>query len=411
MEMRMRTSTFLIIAFSLIPLLALGGCKPKEVEQKEAVRIPVVVSKPGTGTVTMNYKSTGTIEAESESQLSFPSGGRLVEIAVDEGDQVSTGQALARVDSLQYQEMVNAATAAHGAALDAVKAQEAAHEVAQNQVDDAQNRFEQVETNYNRFKQLYAEGVATKKEFEDMEAAYKSAKLAVESAEDGLKASALQVEIASGQADASEAQLEQARKSLSDAVLRAPYDGVVAERMMSVGELAGPGAPVYRITGNGARKVVIRVPEEFHGKVKVGDVVKISLEYYPGQTIDAPVSRITPDVSSESRAFTVEVIVPSEYNALPGSFAQIEMGLEKAVDVLTIPMSAVLSFTDGQGVYVNNNGVAEKRIITIGLIEGETVQVVDGLSADDEVVIVGNRFLNEGANIEATQQAPAAQSE
>ncbi len=378
------------------------GCQKKEVVEKKEVRVPVTVMKPVSGTVVKNYKTTGTILAGDESLLSFPGGGRLMEMFVDVGDVVEAGQLLAKVDAVQYQKAVTAAQAAYDASIDGVKALEAALDVTKNQLADANNRFDKVEADYLRFEALYEDEVITKKEFEDIETAYKSAKLGVQSAEDGLRVSELQVEVARGQSDAAAAQKAQASKSLSDAVLKAPYAGIITERMMQIGELAGPGITVCKLTGAGLRKAYVEIPEAYHGAVETGDEVEIRLDYYPDEVIIATIASITPNVSVESRTFDAEVHIPSEYDALPGSFCKVDLELDRAEDVMTVPLSAVLSFKDGRGVFLNVGGVATRTIFTIGIIEGETVQVLDGLSWDDEVVIVGNRFLNEGALLDVT---------
>lgn len=397
----MKNKNILIIAITIFTMAALmTGCGKKEVAKKEEVRVPVEVAKPVRGTVIQIYKTTGTVYAEEESNLGFPAGGRLIEIYVDEGDTVVAGQVLAKVDSVQLREAVNAAQAAYNAAMDGVEALGAALDVSKNQLTDAVNQYEKIEADYLRFKSLYEDEVITKKEFEDMETAYKSAELRVESAEDGVRAAELQVDVARGQADAAAARKDQASKALSDTVLKAPYAGIITEKMMGVGEQPGGGDSVFRLTGEGVRKVLLDIPEENHGKIAIGDTVNIVLEYLPGEVIAATVSTITLDVKPKSRTFNLEAVIPEEYDVLPGSFCEAELELGRAEDTMTIPMSAILSFEGQQVVFVNEGGVATRKNITTGIIEGETVQVVEGLDWEDEVVVVGNRFLNTGAKLD-----------
>lgn len=393
------------IYFALIVIIILAttmtGCQKKEIVEKEEVRVPVTVMKPVSGTVVKNYRTTGTVLAGDESLLSFPDGGRLTEMYVDVGDVVEAGQLLARVDAVQYQKSLTATKAVYDASIDGVKALEAALDVTKNQLADANNRFDKVEADYLRFEVLYKDEVITKKEFEDIETAYESAKLGVQSAEDGVRVSELQVEVASGQSDAAAARVDQAAKTLSDVVLRAPYAGIITDRMMQIGEIPGHGDSVFRLTGAGIRRVRLEIPEENHGKIVVGDTVSISLEYLPDETIVATVSKITPDVNPQSRTFTVEVIIPDEYDAMPGSFCKAELVLEKVEQAMTLPITAILSFEgDRQGVYVSEDGEAKKVFVTLGLIQADKVQIVDGLTWDDDVVITGNKFLNEGAKLD-----------
>jgi len=399
--MRMNRKIYLTFVLIMMLLMAITGCQKPVVEEKEEVRVPVTVMKPVSGTVVKNYRTTGTVLAGDESLLSFPGGGRLTQIYVDVGDVVEAGQLLARVDAVQYQKTLTAAQAAYDASIDGVKALEAALDVTKNQLADANNRFDKVEADYLRFEALYKDEVITKKEFEDIETAYESAKLGVQSAEDGVRASELQVEVARGQSNAAAARKAQASKSLSDAVLKAPYAGIITERMMQIGEIPGHGEPVFRLTGEGIRRVRLEIPEENHGKIAVGDTINISLEYLPDETITAKVSKITPDVNRGSRTFIVEIIIPDEYEAMPGSFVKAELVLEKAEQAMTLPITAILSFEGDQpGVYVSEDGKAKKVFVTLGLIQADKVQIVDGLTWDDEVVITGNKFLNEGAKLD-----------
>jgi len=401
MEVMMNSKTYIALIVIIILATTMAGCQKKEIVEKEEVRVPVTVMKPVSGTVVKNYRTTGTVLAGDESLLSFPGGGRLTQMYVDVGDVVEAGQLLAKVDAVQYQKTLTAATAAYDASIDGVKALEAALDVTKNQLADANNRFDKVEADYLRFEALYEDEVITKKEFEDIETAYESARLGVQSAEDGLRASELQVEVARGQSDAAAAQKAQASKSLSDAVLKAPYAGIITERMMQIGEIPGRGDSVFRLTGEGIRRVRLEIPEENHGKIVVGDTVNISLEYLPDETITAEVSKVTPDVNRGSRTFIVEIVIPEEYDVMPGSFCKAELVLETAEQAMTLPIMAILSFEgDRQGVYVSEDGEAKRVFVTLGLIEADKVQIVDGLTWDDEVVITGNKFLNEGAKLD-----------
>jgi multidrug efflux pump subunit AcrA (membrane-fusion protein) len=392
-----------MIAATAILMVAFvtGGCGGKKVVEKTEIRVPVTVSKPVTGDVTLYYETTGTIVAEEESRLSFPSGGRVIDIAVDAGDVVTSGQVLARVDSVQFQQGWNAAKAGYSAASDGVKAQEAGAEVAKNQLADAQNRFAKVKADYERFKVLYEKEVITKKEYEDIETAYHSAELGVENAKKNVTAMELQVQVARNQAEAAKAGVDQASKVLSDAVLVAPYSGTIAERMIQVGEVTGPGEQAFRLTSAGVKKVTLQIPEEYHGRVEVGKEVEIDVQYLNGNKITANLTRVNPDVAESSRSFSAEVLLPDGYDLMPGSFCIVKLAIEKVTGVMTLPLAAVMSFGDQKGVFVNVSGVAKKKIITLGITESEIVQVVDGLSWDDEVVVVGNRFLTEGAKLEA----------
>ena len=400
----MRTKTRLRIILAAAAIFILGftavGCRAKKAVETKEIRVPVEVSKPAKGDVTFYYETTGTIVAEKESQLGFPTGGRVIDVAVDAGDAVTAGQTLARVDSVQFQQGLNAAKAGYDAATEGVKAQEAAAEVAKNQLADAQNRFEKVRADYERFKVLYEKQVVTKKEFEDIETGYRSAELGVENAKKNVTAMDLQVEVAGNHADAAKAGVDQASKMLSDAVLVAPYSGTIAEKMIQVGEVTGPGEPAFRLTGSGVKKVTLQIPEEYHGRVEVGKEVEIDVQYLNGNKITTNLTKVNPDVTKSSRSFSAEVLLPEGYDVLPGSFCIVKLAIEKAPGVMTLPLAAVMSFGDQQGVFVNASGVAKKKIITLGITEGETVQIVDGLTWDDEVVVVGNRFLTEGAKLQ-----------
>ena len=400
--MRTKSALRIILAATafLILATAIGGCRQKKVVETKEILIPVNVSKPIKGDVTFYYETTGTIVAEEESWLSFPTGGRVMDIAVDAGDAVIAGQALARVDSTQFQQGLNAAKAAYEAASEGVKAQEAAAEVAKNQLTDAQNQLAKVKADYERFKALYEKQVVTKKEFEDIETAYHSVELGVENAKKNVTAMDLQVQVARNHVDAAKAGVDQSSKMLSDAVLVAPYAGTIAEKMVQVGEVTGPGVPAFRLTGSGLKKVTFQIPEEYHGRVEVGKEVEISVQYLNGDKIMTNLIKVNPDVSESNRSFSAEVLLPENIDLLAGSFCIVRLAIEKATGAMTLPLPAVMSFGDQKGVFVNASGVAKKKIIKVGITEGETVEVIEGLTWDDEVVVVGNRFLTEGAKLQ-----------
>ena len=223
-------------------------------------------------------------------------------------------------------------------------------------------------------------------------------------------------DIANAQAmvDSAQAGIQQAQanvriaeQALTDSEIRAPIDGVVAERK------AEPGQQVTTVKGDILRLVDLNsiyfdasLSETQYAKVQVGQSVAVNVYALPNKTFSGKVAKVFP-VASASRSFTVRISLANEGNQLrPQMFANSKITVTRHENVVVIPREAALDVKDGKGrIFVNANGKADERTVTLGLVDTKNYEVLSGVSPGDAVVVSGNAQIQKGDPIEAIKTA------
>jgi multidrug efflux pump subunit AcrA (membrane-fusion protein) len=392
-----------LAAFLLVMSASCTGGK-KEQATVEAPPVPVVVQKPEVGTITDWYRTTCELRSPLEAYLSFGTGGKVLELAVDEGDTVTEGQYLGKVDTSTLAAQHSAALSGAASAESQARAAGLAAEAADAQVEQARAALDKMEADYNRFKTLYEEGVATQSEFEQMELGYQSAQLALQAARSGADASWAQARAAELGATAASSQAAQVAELIADGTLRAPFGGRIASRMAEPGDMAGPGVPVFRLVGEGDAvdnrlEVRFSVPEVLVGSTYVGMPLYVNLLSCERE-IETAIDTLGPEVHEDARTVSGIAYIPLDAQCLlPGMFGTVRIPLETHDNAVKLPEEAVIELETEQFVYVSSGDVAQKRPVTLGLREEGMVEIVSGVNPDDDVIVAGNRYLSDGAKI------------
>lgn len=189
-----------------------------------------------------------------------------------------------------------------------------------------------------------------------------------------------------------------------DVVVKSPSDGIVGVQLFKVGEqvtaLTGLVNPVFIIYAINNVKVYANVPEKYYAQVNPGTRAAIKLDAYPNETIFTKLSTVRPVVDPQTRTTQVEIVIPNSGHRLkPGMFAEVQLTLKKKSNVLIVPFDAVLGESD-KYVYLNNHGVAERKLVVLGLQQGNEVEIASGLTLSDQVVTVGQRVIQDGVKIQ-----------
>jgi multidrug efflux pump subunit AcrA (membrane-fusion protein) len=177
--------------------------------------------------------------------------------------------------------------------------------------------------------------------------------------------------------------------------LKAPIDGVIVERMGTVGELIGKETAVYTIGDPSDLWVQAEIKERDIGAVRTGQEVSFSVLAYHGDTFHGKIALVGNRVETESRTLEVRVEVANPDGRLkPGMFADVEIATTALQDVLVISDQAIQSMDNEPVVFVATSDKRfEKRVIKVGLEQHGRVQVLDGLKEGDRVVTEGSFIL------------------
>jgi RND family efflux transporter MFP subunit len=184
-----------------------------------------------------------------------------------------------------------------------------------------------------------------------------------------------------------------AKKKLSDAIIRAPIAGAIAERSAQRGEYIRENTPVATIVRMNPLKLRTGVQEKYANMIHQNQMVDFQVEPYPTEMFHGKIAYISPAVDQGTRTFTAEILVDNpQYKLKPGFFTKGEILVHRDENVLAVPEETVSNLAGVSSVYVINNGVVKQTTIRTGEHEGKFIEVVEGLKGD-EILAASN--LNE----------------
>ncbi len=333
--------------------------KERAARISQVKRIAVVTVHPEKKTIIPKLSFSGSLNPEWQTEIAAKVDGRLEKVYVHEGDSVNKGQILAVLEQIDTDaDLINA----KGTYL------------------DAQTNLRKAETDLKRYEKLYETGAVSQQAVDDYRFARDNATAKLEAARGTL----------------------QAMKSKSAAtVLVAPADGIIAKRYYQEGYYAKAGTPIFAVADISVLKTTINIPEGQIAEVKVGNEAAIVLPAYPKEKLIGKITRIAPVADLPSHTFTAEVSVDNRKNLLAGIYANVTLVGSPRENILTIPAHAIVMRDDQQTVFVTDDeGIVQRRVLTIGYSDDKVAEVVDGLTENDIVVSEGHNKLREGSKID-----------
>lgn len=201
-----------------------------------------------------------------------------------------------------------------------------------------------------------------------------------------------------------EAQAQRQEVLLQRKVLRAPFDGVLGIRQVSLGDILAPGQPIVRLQSLDPIYVDFTVPERHRGAVTPGQPLQLSVAAWPGRVFHGELTVVSPEVDVRSRSLTLRGQLDNPDGLLqPGMFATVHLILSGDEPVLTLPRTAISFFAYGESVFRIDESADQLTVhrqpVTVGRTRGERVEVLSGLEADQRVVHTGHLKLREGQNV------------
>ena len=374
-----------------------GATAPSARDEPRPVRLADAVSGPLPVTVT----ATGTLAAEDQVVLNTKVAGRLRDLPVDLGSVVKEGQVVAVLDLRDFELRVEQARTALAQArarlaLPTDGAGDALKPADASLVRQAKAVLEQARLTRGRMTELHADGIVARSELDTAEAEYRVAEARYNEAMEEVRSRAALV-------DERRTQLRIAEQQLADATLRAPFDGAVRERHLSVGGYLDVGAPVLTIVKMHPLRLRLAVPERDAALVAVGQPVEVQVEGGRARA-RGTVARLSPAVDEATRTVMIEAEVPNERDVLrPGAFATAEIVVDPDAPAVLVPSSAVVTFAGVSKVLgVADGRVVEKRV-RVGRRAGDRVEILEGVSPGEPVVVEPGSLTSGQAVAPATQ--------
>ena len=343
----------------VLALAACGEAPPPAAETSRPVKTVVVEGAGGSGM----REFPGRIDANRQAEMSFRVGGTVNAVHVREGDRVQEGQLLAELDKTDYQ----------------------------IRVDNRQAQFDNAEKNFQRARELVSGGAISQMDFDRLEANYKS----------------------------TQAELQAARQDLAYATMTAPFGGVVAKRHVENFEQVLANQPIFTLQDVNILEVEVDIPERLvrqlqprHNEASAADQRAAAhiVAYFPqdpGKVYPLSLKEVATKADPSTQTFEVTFTMPApgDVTVLPGMTVSVRADLSAmmAADApVLIPATAVgggPSLNPQVWVVDEETMTVHARPVQLGELEGERIQVLDGLSGGDRIVVAGVGALAEGMKV------------
>ena len=374
----------LLVLPGLIAMSALSGCRAEvstEASAASAAPAPVAVTQVESRAVDRYLRVTGSLAADEQAEVSAETVGRVVEIPIERGTRVQQGTLLARISATETSAQLQEAEA-NAAQIESRLGLTPGQPFEAKQVPDVMNAkasLDWAEAEFNRIRSLLDQKVVSQSEFDQrrtqVEAARQQYQVALNSAQQSYRS-----------LEAAHARITLARKAVADTSVRAPFAGLVAERVVSVGDYVTRGTRVATVVRVDPLRLELTVPEQSVSLVKVGLPVKLTVDAYTNEEFDARIRFVSPSLRADQRALTVEALAANGDGRLkPGMFATAR--IRQAVDApaLLVPATSVEVIAGTSRVYVVKNNRVEERIVTVGETFGDRIEVTSGIAKGESV--------------------------
>jgi RND family efflux transporter MFP subunit len=310
-----------------------------------AISVTTLTVKPRS--IDMMISAAGTLSSKNTSVLSSKVMGRVVALTVTEGDYVTRGKLLIRIESNEISA----------------------------QAYQAQAAYNNAKLQYYRIKSLFDEKAATQMEMEQ-------ATLGFESARAGLNA---------------------ARAMESYTTITAPISGQIMEKRINLGEMALPGQPILKIEDNKNLRLEATVKEQDIRFVQPGSPVTVQIDALPGREINARVAQVVPAADIRTHSFVVKVDIPGDKSQITGMYGKALFSAGKR-DAILVPKTAIVDLSGITGVYiVSAEDTAVFQMVKLGENRGDSVEATTGLKAGDKVVVSRQDARIDGRHVAPTE--------
>lgn len=346
-----------LLAMGVLIVMLFMAISDKKSEIQAEQEAAVKQERPPVNTVVMAVEPTtisnrlnlpGSVEAWTRLNLTAKVSGTIDEVMAQEGDRITKGDILAQIESADYQIALDRARAAY----DLAKA------------------------DYERDKSVYAQGVIPPAELEARETNMQTAR----------------------------ADLENARLMLERTTIKAPMDGVVRRLDAKVGMFLGVGDEVAELLQIDQVKAVIGIPESDVTAVRQLDTVDVTIKALDGLRVIGKRHFLSSSPETLARLYRLELEIDNpDHHILPGMFVRADIVKQKSKAALAIPFYSIISRNDEHYVFVEKDGIVEKRPVVTGIMEKWMVEITDGLQPGDHVVVEGHRDVEDGRAVKVVK--------
>ncbi len=400
-------------------LVLLVGCSKTEKKDETEAPTHVLVETASSGAIDHVLTADAVLYPVLQSNVTPKISAPVRRILVNRGDHVRTGQLLAELESADLAAAVEEAKQNYEQAQSAYQAITRGtapddKTKAEADVRAAQQTFDAAKHLYDNRVGLEKEGALAQKLVDDAKVAMVQAQSALDTAQRHLQSLSQvnQPEAARGaaaQMNAAKARLDNATVQLGYARVLSPINGVIADRLVSPGEMASSGAPLVSIVDISQVVARANIPVADATAITVGRPVRIA---GPNGDIAGTVKVVSPAATPNSTTLEVWVQIPNPEEKLkPGATVRMTIIAETLRNTLVIPVAALLNSDTGapKVMVIDGKMTARERMVSLGVRQGDRVQILSGVQEGDKVVVSGGLGLEDKAKVVIDQ--PKAEDE
>lgn len=357
----------LVNLFRLLPILLLASCSKKDKGELQ----------PTLGTVTESVYASGVVKSENQYTVYSTVNGVLQHIAVTAGQAITKGQALFQIESEKAALNTENARLAYQLSQEGNRYIQDKIGELETKVQVAKDKLALDQSVYNRNKNIKQYNVISEVDYERVELAYKNSKSNYEAALKQL--SQLRAQLKNEQSRSS-ITLKLNEKAQNDFTVKSAFSGELFDVLVKEGTLITTQTPLAIIGEKNSYVLELDVDENDMVKVKIGQLMEVTMDSYKGKIFEATVDKIFPIMDERSRTFKIEAhFVAPPKQLYPNLTAEANIVISTRKKVLTIPKAYLV---DKTYVLVNED---EKRKVTVGLSDYQHVEIVDGLNATETI--------------------------
>ncbi len=313
-------------------------------KEKPAEAVPVEAVAVDQRTMVASYTGTAALTPRAEAEVAAKTSGIAQQVLVKEGQSVRAGQPLLRID----------------------------RDRARLQVAQAESQVGKLEANYRRAVQLAEQKMVSANDVDQLRFDLQNAR----------------------------STLNMARLEMSYGTVTAPIAGQVAMVMVKPGNFVQINATVVKLVDSGTLEATLNVPERDLSLLRNGQPVTLQVDAVPGERFEGRIDRISPMVDARSGTFAVYCTFAGQGVLQPGMFGRLSIAYDERANVPAMPRAALLDDGGEPAVFVIREGKAERVAVKTGYVDGEYVEVREGLAVGERVVTAGKTALREGSPVQ-----------
>lgn len=340
----------ILVAFSLAACNQESSSMDSDTQNDDLRITPVEVVQALSSDISAYYSNTVTLYPKEEATVLAKVRGLIEEIRVEEGDFVQAGDVLAIIEDAPY--------------------------VIERSRSKAE--LDRLSNELKRSKELYDKQLIAAETYEEVLYRYEVQK----------------------------ANFELAELNVTYTEIKAPITGTISERLIKKGNMIGVDGPVFEIVQLSTLEAMLYVPEHELYKIAPNQMVQLEVDALPNKLFQARVERISPSIDANTGTFRVTISINQGSNGSraqelkPGMFGRVKIKYDTRKNATMIPKVAVVNEDRSNTIYIVQDSMAFKRVVELGYEENGWVEIVQGLSADETVITIGQTTLSDSARIE-----------